>query len=320
MSSAGASATMGGGGASTAMRGGGTASGRVRGRRRAVAGFGFLLPSLLGVLAFLAIPVVLVIALSFVRWNLLSSPKWVGVQNYIDIFRFDRVGHSLLVTLYYVALNIPIQTALALALAMLLNSKRRGTALVRVLCVLPYLATPVAMAVVWNWFFDPSTGAINTLLGYVGVSGPSWLSSATWAMPVVAFANIWQYAGYNMLFFLAGLQAVPHSLYEAASVDGASRRDQFLRITLPLLRPTLLFVLVTGFIGSFQVFDTVYVLTGGGPGDSTQVVNSLIYKSAFTGFRIGDAAAMSVVLFAVILIVTITQFMYFRNRTTYEMT
>jgi multiple sugar transport system permease protein/sn-glycerol 3-phosphate transport system permease protein len=122
-----------------------------------------------------------------------------------------------------------------------------------------------------------------------------------------------------MLFFLAGLQAIPASLYEASSIDGASKSQQFFGITLPLLRPTLLFVLVTGFIGSFQVFDTVYVLTGGGPGNATEVMNSLIYKTAFVGFRIGDAAAMSVVLFVVILAVTIAQFIYFRRRTTYEM-
>ncbi|MBA8793140.1 multiple sugar transport system permease protein/sn-glycerol 3-phosphate transport system permease protein [Friedmanniella endophytica] len=280
---------------------------------------GFLAPSLIGVIAFLLVPVVVVIVLSFVKWDLLTPPSFVGVSNYIDIFRYDAVGHSLLVTAYYVLLNIPAQTVIALGLAVLLNRKLPGTSFVRVLCVLPYLATPVAMAVVWNWFFDPSTGVINTLLGFVGIAGPSWLSSQVWAMPVVAFANIWQYVGYNMLFFLAGLQSIPASMYEAAAIDGASRIKQFFSITLPLLRPTMLFVLVTGVIGSFQVFDTVYVLTNGGPGDATEVMNSLIYKSAFVGFRIGDAAAMSVVLFVVILVVTIVQFGYFRNRTTYEM-
>lgn len=223
-------------------------------------------------------------------------------------------------TCYYVLLNIPIQTVLALALAVLLNRKLRGTGFVRVVAVLPYLATPVAMAVVWNWFFDPSTGVINTVLGLGGIEGPAWLSSEVWAMPVVAFANIWQYAGYNMLFFLAGLQAIPGSLYEASAIDGAGKSRQFFSLTLPLLRPTMLFVLVTGVIGSFQVFDTVYVMTSGGPGNATEVVNSLIYKTAFVGFRIGDAAAMSVVLFVVILVVTILQFTYFSKRTTYEMT
>lgn len=292
---------------------------RATNRRESRTALGFLAPSLIGVVLFLLIPVVMVVVLSFTKWNLLTPPSFAGISNYVNIFRYDDVGHSLLITGYYVLLNIPAQTVLALGLAVLLNRKLPGAGFVRVLCVLPYLATPVAMAVVWNWFFDPSTGVVNTLLGFVGIDGPSWLSSSVWAMPVVAFANIWQYVGYNMLFFLAGLQAIPPSLYEAASIDGGTKARQFVSITLPLLRPTLLFVLVTGVIGSFQVFDTVYVLTSGGPGDSTEVMNSLIYKSAFVGFRIGDAAAMSVVLFVVILVVTIAQFRYFQNRTTYEM-
>lgn len=279
----------------------------------------YLAPSLVGVVCFLAIPVVLVFGLSFVKWNLLTPPSFAGLSNYVNVFRQDGAGHSLLITAYYVLLNIPLQTALALGLAVLLNRKLPGTGFVRVLCVLPYLATPVAMAVVWNWIFDPTTGVVNTVLSTVGITGPAWLASSVWAMPVVAFANIWQYAGYNMLFFLAGLQAIPATLYESTAVDGASKVQQFVRITLPLLRPTMLFVLVTGLIGSFQVFDTVYVMTNGGPGNSTEVMNSLIYKSAFVGFRIGDAAAMSVVLFVVILAVTIGQFAYFRKRTTYEM-
>lgn len=289
-------------------------------RRESLSALSYLLPSMLGVLIFLAVPVVMVVILSFFRWNLLTPATFVGGSNYTDIFRYEGVAHSLLVTCYYVVLNIPIQTVFALGLAVLLNRKLRGSGFVRVIAVLPYLATPVAMAVVWNWFFDPSTGAINTVLAKVGITGPAWLASEVLAMPVVAFANIWQYVGYNMLFFLAGLQAIPASLYEASAIDGASKPQQFFGITLPLLRPTLLFVLVTGFIGSFQVFDTVYVLTGGGPGNATEVMNSLIYKTAFVGFRIGDAAAMSVVLFVVILVVTILQFAYFSKRTTYEMT
>ena len=280
----------------------------------------YLLPSLIGVLIFLAIPIVVVVVLSFFRWNLLNPARFVGGSNYFDIFKYDGMGHALLVTCYYVILNIPAQTVFALLLAILLNRRLPATGFIRVIAVLPYLATPVAMALVWNWFFDPTTGVINTVLGMVGITGPAWLSSQAWAMPVVAWANIWQYVGYNMLFFMAGLQAVPHDLYEAASIDGAGNFKRFFSITLPLLRPTLLFVLVTGVIGSFQVFDTVYVMTNGGPGNATEVVNPLIYKTAFVGFRIGEASAMSVVLFIVILAVTILQFAYFNKRTTYEMT
>jgi multiple sugar transport system permease protein len=287
-------------------------------RRRIRTAFGFLAPSLIGVVLFLVIPVIMVIVLSFTRWNLITPLRWVGLSNYANIFEFDGFGHSLLVTGYYVLLNIPVQTVLALGLALLLNNNRRGSAFIRIICVLPFLATPVAMSVVWTWFFAPTNGIVNELLMHVGITGPAWLSDAATAMPIIAFANIWQYAGYNMLFFLAGLQAVPAALYEAASIDGASKVQQFRRVTLPLLRPALLFVLVTGVIGSFQVFDTAYVMTDGGPGNTTEVANINIYNTAFAGFRIGEASAMSVVLFLIILIVTVMQFRYFNKRITYE--
>jgi multiple sugar transport system permease protein len=288
-------------------------------RRRAIrTAFAFLAPSLLGVILFLAIPIIFVIFLSLVRWNLLTPMKWVGLSNYVNIFEFDGFGHSLVVTAYYVILNIPIQTAFALGMAMLLRSQRAGSGVIRIIAVLPFLSTPVAMGVVWNWVFNPSTGLVNQFLGHLGITGPAWLSNEATAMPVIAFANIWQYAGYNMLFFLAGLAAIPPALYEAASIDGASKWEQFRRVTLPLLRPTMLFVLVTGVIGSFQVFDTVYVMTAGGPGNATEVASLNIYNTAFAGFRIGEASAMSVVLFLIILAITVAQFRYFNKRITYE--
>jgi ABC-type sugar transport system permease subunit len=278
----------------------------------------FITPSFFGVMVFLVVPVVLLFVISFLNWNLLSPATWNGFTNYLNIFRFDDAGHSLGVTVYYVLLNIPLQTVLALAMAVMINSKRRGMGLYRVLFVAPYLSTPVATAVIWYWVFDPKLGAVNALLAHVGINGPQWLSSPSWAMPVVAFVNIWQYVGYNMLFFLAGLQAIPKQLYEAADLDGAGPFKQFFRISLPLLNSTMLFVLVTGVIGSFQVFDTLYVLTQGGPGNSTEVLNLRIYQVAFTDFRLGEAAAMSVLLFGVILIFSVGQFLFFRNRTTYE--
>ena len=287
-------------------------------KRRVRTAFAFLAPSLIGVLLFLVIPIVFVIFLSLVRWNMLTPMKWVGLSNYVDIFEFDGFGHSLVVTLYYVILNIPIQTAFALGMAMLLQRKHAGSGLIRVIAVLPFLSTPVAMGVVWNWIFNPSTGLINETLAHIGITGPAWLSNAATAMPVIAFANIWQYAGYNMLFFLAGLAAIPATVYEAAALDGATKWQQFRRVTLPLLRPTMLFVLVTGVIGSFQVFDTVYVMTAGGPGNATEVASKNIYDTAFAGFRIGEASAMSVVLFLVILAITIIQFRWFNKRITYE--
>jgi multiple sugar transport system permease protein/sn-glycerol 3-phosphate transport system permease protein len=289
-----------------------------RGLRRLATAAPFLVPSLAGVLLFLLIPVVIVLVLSFIQWNFLTPPRWVGLANFSSMVRDDHVFHALLISAYYVLWNIPLQTVLALALAMLLVRKMPAMGVFRALYVLPYMSTPVAMAVVWSWMFNAQNGLINHLLSLAGLHGPDWLGNTSTALPVVAMVNIWQYAGYNMLFFLAGLLAIPPQLYESASIDGASALRRFTRITLPLLNSTMLFVLVTDVIGSFQIFDTVYVMTQGGPGNATDVINYQIYETAFQNFDVGSAAAMSLVLFAVILIVTVVQFRFFRSRITYE--
>jgi multiple sugar transport system permease protein/sn-glycerol 3-phosphate transport system permease protein len=289
-----------------------------RGLRRLATAAPFIVPSLAGVLLFLLIPVVIVLVLSFIQWNFLTPPRWVGLANFSTMVRDDHVFHALLISAYYVLWNIPLQTAAALALAMLLVRKMPAMGLFRALYVLPYMSTPVAMAVVWSWMFNAQNGMVNHLLSLAGLHGPDWLGNTSTALPVVAMVNIWQYAGYNMLFFLAGLLAIPPQLYESASIDGASAFRRFTRITLPLLNSTMLFVLVTDIIGSFQIFDTVYVMTQGGPGNATDVINYQIYETAFQNFDVGSAAAMSLVLFAVILIVTVVQFRFFRSRITYE--
>jgi multiple sugar transport system permease protein/sn-glycerol 3-phosphate transport system permease protein len=278
----------------------------------------FVLPSLAGVVLFLLIPVVIVLVLSFFRWNFLQSPQWAGFSNFVTMTEDDHVFHALLVTAYYVLWNIPLQTVLALGLAILLNRRMPALGLFRALYVLPYMSTPVAMAVVWSWMFNGQSGLINHLLLLAGVHGPDWLGNAQTALPAVAMVSNWQYAGYNMLFFLAGMQTIPPALYEAASIDGASAVRRFFRITLPLLSPTMLFVLVTDVIGSFQIFDTVYVMTQGGPASATTVINYQIYSTGFRNFDVGSASAMSLLLFGVILAITFIQFRFFRNRTTYE--
>jgi multiple sugar transport system permease protein/sn-glycerol 3-phosphate transport system permease protein len=291
---------------------------RAREVRRLAAALPFILPSLAGVTLFLLVPVVIVLVLSFFQWNFLTSPHWVGFANYVTMTRDDHVFHALEVTAYYVLWNIPIQTVIALGLAILLNRNLPALGFYRALCVLPFMSTPVAMAVVWSWMFNAQSGLINHLLALAGVHGPDWLGNTHTALPVIAMVSNWQYAGYNMLFFLAGMQTIPPVLYEAASIDGASAVRRFFRITLPLLNPTMLFVLVTDVIGSFQIFDTVYVMTQGGPASATTVINYQIYSTAFRSFDVGSAAAMSLLLFGVILLVTVIQFRFFRSRTTYE--
>jgi multiple sugar transport system permease protein/sn-glycerol 3-phosphate transport system permease protein len=286
--------------------------------RRLATAMPFILPSLVGVLLFLVVPVFIVAVLSLFQWNFLTPPHWVGFANYGTMTRDYHVFSALETTAFYVLWNIPIQTVLALGLAILLNRKMPALGIFRALYVLPYMSTPVAMAVVWSWMFNGQFGLINHLLALVGIHGPDWLGSTSTALPVVAMVSNWQYAGYNMLFFLAGMQTIPPSLYEAASIDGAGAVRRFFRITLPLLNSTMLFVLVTDVIGSFQIFDTVYVMTQGGPGSATNVINYQIYSTGFRNFDVGSASAMSLLLFGVILVVTLIQFRFFRNRTTYE--
>jgi ABC-type sugar transport system permease subunit len=289
-----------------------------RGMRQLARAAPFVLPSLAGVLLFLLIPVVIVLLLSFVKWNFLQPPHWAGFTNFITMARYDHVFHALAISAYYVLWNIPVQTVIALGLALLVNRRMPGMGLFRALYVLPWMSTPVAMAVVWGWLLNAQNGLVNHLLLIAGIHGPNWLGDQATALPAIAMISTWQYAGYNMLFFLAGLQTIPPQLYEAASIDGASAFSRFRRITLPLLNATMLFVLVTDVIGSFQVFDQVYVLTQGGPGSATTVINYQIYSTAFQNFDVGSAAAMSLLLFGVILAVTIVQFRFFRSRTTYE--
>jgi multiple sugar transport system permease protein len=289
------------------------------GRLRAnLVAYAFVGPSLLGVLAFLLAPVVIVAVVSLFRWNLLTAPRFVGLANYRRMAGDGSAWRSVLTTVYFVLLSIPAQTVLALLLALLLNTRLRGVKTLRALYVVPWMATPVVMGVVWKWIFDPQNGALNAFLGLFGVSPLSWLSSSSLALPSVAAVSVWGGAGYTMLFFLAGLQGIPESMYEAARLDGAGPVQQFLHVTLPLLRPTMFFVLVTSIIGSFQAFDTIYAMTKGGPGEATTVLNFKIFSTAFQLFDDGYASALAMLLFVLLLILTVAQVLYFRKRTTYD--
>ncbi|WP_433496443.1 carbohydrate ABC transporter permease [Sphaerimonospora sp. CA-214678] len=277
-----------------------------------------LAPSLIGFVVFLVAPIFGVMALSLFDWNLMGAPAFVGLGNYRELAADAEAWRSVWNTIYFVLLNIPAQTVLALLLAIALNRRMRGGKVLRVLYVLPWMAMPVALGIIWSWVFDPKYGAVNQLLGGIGIDGPQWLSDPAWAMPVLASVNIWQYTGYTMLILLAGLQAIPQQINEAAELDGAGPVERFFRVTLPLLRPSMFFVLVTNTIGSFQMFDTVFVMTQGGPGGATDTMNFHIYQQAFQLFRTGYASALAMVLFGLILLVTLGQFFYFRKRTVYD--
>ncbi|WP_020579017.1 carbohydrate ABC transporter permease [Actinopolymorpha alba] len=284
-------------------------------RREARTGYLLLAPSLLGVGLFLILPVFVVLSLSLQQWNLISPARWVGLDNFRSILSDPDVRNSVLVTSLFVLIVIPVQTVLGLAAALLLNRRLPGSNLFRVVYVIPWICAPLTLGVVWRWIFDPSDGALNALLG----QRIEWLSSTTLALPAVAAVAVWSQVGYVTLFFLAGLNAIPAELYEAARMDGADGRRVFWHLTLPLLRPTTFFVLVTGVISSFQVFDTVYAMTRGGPAGRTDVIAARIYHEAFEAFRLGRAAALAVLLFVLLVVVTLAQQLYFRRRITYDL-
>ncbi len=266
----------------------------------------FILPSLVGFITFYAIPAVRGVYYSFTDWDMLHDPKLVGLDNYVKILSDSQFWHSLQVTAYYVLLNIPIQTALAVGLAVMMDRVVKSTWL-RSIFILPWLLPSVTVAMVWAWMMSPGLGMIGLTFKALGLTAPPLLGSTDQAMPSIAMINIWQYTGNAALLVFAGLQTIPKEVYEAAAIDGADDLRIFWQITLPLLRPVLVFVLVTTVIGSFQIFDTIAVTTKGGPVDATRVVLWYIYEYAFSRFKMGYATAVSMIVFAILIVATIFQ-------------
>lgn len=290
----------------------------MRRRREARTALAMLFPSLIGVGVFLIVPIFLVLALSFTNWDLLGSADFVGTANYAHIFADDAFLNSLWVTVKFSIIAIPLAIASGLFIALGLNRGLPGSSVIQLLYVLPWVAAPLALGVVWNWLLDPRAGALAELFGIK----TAYLADPSTALLVVAFVYVWQNVGYISLFFLAGLQTIPSSIYEAASLDGASGPRMLWSITLPLVMPTLFFVSVTSFISSFQIYDLVVSLTSGNPGypgGSTDVIAARIYSEAFVSLNIGEASAMAIFLTGVIVGVTIIQQRFFSGRLTYDM-
>ncbi|WP_343600464.1 sugar ABC transporter permease [Mycobacterium sp.] len=284
-------------------------------RRSTALGYALLAPSLFGVVAFLLLPIFVVLWLSLHRWDLLGPITYVGLDNWRSVLTDSTFGNSLLVTLAFVAIVVPAQTVLGLAAAAMLARELPGSGVFRTLYVLPWICAPLAIAVLWRWILAPTDGAVATVLGH----RIEWLTDPGLALPVVAAVIVWTNVGYVALFFLAGILAVPADILAAALTDGATSWQRFRRITLPMLRPTTFFVLVTGIVSAAQVFDTVYALTGGGPAGRTDLVAHRIYAEAFGAAAVGRAAVMAVVLFVVLVGVTVVQHVYFRRRISYDL-
>lgn len=275
-------------------------------RREAIIGLLFILPSLIGFALFYAVPTVRGLVISFTDWDLLTPARSVGLDNYARLLKDPTFWNSLKVTVYYVLLNIPLQTLLAMIIAVMM-SRLTQSIIIRAIIILPWLMPGVVVGLLWLWLMDPSIGIINEALRALGFDTVPFLNVPRTAMPAIALINIWQWVGYTALLIFAGLQAIPGSVYEAAQIDGASEGQMFWKVTVPLLRPVLVFVMVTSIIGSFQVFDSIAVTTRGGPVNATKVLNVYIYEQAFSRFNMGYATAISMVLFLILLFISMIQ-------------
>jgi multiple sugar transport system permease protein len=266
----------------------------------------FVTPIVLGILIFQLYPTLFSLYVSFTEWNLLTPMRWIGGRNFVDLFTVDRnFGPALYNSFVFTIGTVLPGIALALVFAVLLNQNITGRGVYRAIYFVPVVAPTVAVALLWAWIYEPDFGILNWWLSLVGIEGPKWLGSSDWAMFSVIVMSIWQGLGYNIVIFLAGLQAISPDLYEAAAIDGASGIRKFWHITLPLLSPVTFFVLVLAVIGAFQVFAGPFVMTAGGPANATLTVVMQLYKEAFQFQRMGLASAMAYVLFVIIVGLTL---------------
>lgn len=267
---------------------------------------------------FTLLPVAIALYLSFTDYDVFTRMNWIGIANYQDVFDDEYFWRALWNTLTYTAWSIPLSMAIGLGLAMLLNQKLRGLGLYRTVYYVPVVTSMVAVAMIWVQLFDPLYGVLSNAVEAIGLKGIDWLGDPRLAMPSIIVVSVWKVIGWNMLIYLAGLQGIPEYLKEAAAIDGANRWQTFWRITLPLLQPTTFFIFVTSLIGAFQVFDVVYVMTGGGPANATTTLVHQIYNAAFKSLDMGYAAAMSFVLFGIILVVSLFSFRAMRAEVSYQ--
>jgi multiple sugar transport system permease protein len=278
----------------------------------------FIAPAMVIFFVFTLLPVAIALYLSFTDYDVFTRMNFIGAANYQDVFDDEYFWRALWNTLTYTVASVPLGMAIGLGLALLLNQKLRGLGLYRTIYYVPVVTSMVAVAMIWVQLFDPLYGVISNGLESIGIKGIDWLGDPSLAMPSVIAVSVWKVIGWNMLIYLAGLQGIPEYLKEAAAIDGANRSQTFWRITLPLLQPTTFFIFVTSVIGAFQVFDVVYVMTGGGPANATTTLVHQIYNAAFKALDMGYAAAMSFVLFGIILAVSMFSYRAMRAEVAYQ--
>ncbi|WP_026460361.1 carbohydrate ABC transporter permease [Schaalia suimastitidis] len=277
-----------------------------RARHESLVALAFIAPACLGFIVFYLFPMMRGVQISFTDWDLLTAPKWVGLDNYTTLLADTHFHNALLITATYVVVNISTQTAAGFGIALLMQRISQST-LVRSLLLVPWLVPNVTIAVITLFILDPNVGLLNHLMGYIGVGPIAFYGNPDIAIITVALVNSWRNMGYTALLIFAGMQIIPKMVYEAAELDGASTLRTTFSITLPLIRPVLVMVVVVSMIGSFQIFDTVAVATKGGPIGSTRVIYFYIYEKAFQQGQMGYAAAMAVALLIIILAMTLLQ-------------
>lgn len=263
-------------------------------------------------------PIFVVIGMSFTYYDVLSPAEWAGTWNYADLWTDDLFWRAIGNTVYFTAIALPLGIGLSLGLALLVNRRLRFVGIYRTIFYLPVVAPLIATALVWVMFYEVSSGLFNYVLGGFGLAPAPWLSSSATAMPSIVAMSVWKGLGYNMVIFLAALQAIPRELTEAASIDGAGAPRRFWSITLPLLRPAMVFVVITTLIGSFQVFGQVQVMTNGGPNNSTVTVVHYIYRTAFQNLEFGYASAMATIMFLVLVLVSFVNLRLLSRGNLYE--
>jgi len=275
--------------------------------KKILTGYAFLTPNMLGFLAFTLIPVAVSFGIAFVDWDILTPAKFVGLANFIKLLKDKDFWYYLYNTFFFM-IAIPIGMAVSLAMAIALNQKLKGIAIFRTIYFLPVISSIVACALVWRWIYNPDFGLLNAFLSWIGVkNSPQWLASNLWAKPALIMMGVWHNAGYNMLLYFAALQGIPDGLYESASMDGATKWQQFLHITWPMLAFVNFFIVIMGVIQGFQAFAIQYVMTEGGPAGSTTTIVYYIYKNAFEWFKMGYASAIAWVLFTLMFGFTLLQ-------------
>jgi multiple sugar transport system permease protein len=282
---------------------------RKRNRRRTIVGLLFVSPWIIGFLVFFLYPFIMTFYYSFTNFNIVKPAHWVGLANYSALTKDHLFRQSLWNTAYYAVLEVPFSTIVAIGLAMLLNMKVRGLAIYRTALYLPTVVPLVASCLVWLWLFNPSFGIVNDALSAVHINGPGWMFSAAWSKPTFVLMGVWA-VGAPMVIYLAALQGVPQEMYEVADLEGAGPWQRTRHVTLPMISPAILFNVVLALVAAFQYFTQAFVMTGGGPTDSTLFYSLYLYEQAFSYLHLGYASAMAWILFVIVVVVTL---LFFRS-------